>query len=290
MIPVDFGFTAPLTLQEAADLLEQHGDSARLLAGGHSLIPLMKMRLAQPSLLIDLSCIKELKEVRDDDGGLLIGAMTPHAQVAADPQIRERFPLLSEAASLIGDVQVRNRGTLGGSLAHADPAADLPAVMLALDADLELFGPAGRRTVPARSFFEGMFTTSLAPAEILTAVRLRPLPRRTGTAYQKAANLASGYAIVGVAAVVMLDQEGAIASARIGITGAAAQPLRAVTAEAALMGRLPVEGVLSAAATAAMHDVEDPLDDMHASAEYRRHLVGVHTRRALERAVAAVAA
>ncbi len=287
MVPAEFGYVAPRTITEALALLERYGDSARLLAGGHSLIPLMKLRLAMPSMLIDLGEITELRGIRDDSGTLVIGATTTHATVAADELVRARYPVLAEAAGQIGDVQVRNRGTIGGSLAHADPAADLPAVMLALDAQLNICSPAGARLVAARSFFEGMFTTQLAATEMLTEIRLPPLPARTGTAYQKAANLASGYAIVGVAVVVTLDSDGAVAAARIGVTGAGAQPVRATTAEAALAGRVPGEANLSMAASAAGHDIEDPLDDMHASADYRRHLVAVHTRRALERAIAA---
>ncbi|MDP9365997.1 MAG: xanthine dehydrogenase family protein subunit M, partial [Chloroflexota bacterium] len=235
MNPAAFDYHRAASVQDAVALLQQHPD-AKLLAGGHSLLPVLKLRLAEPPALVDIGRIPELRGVREEGAGLTIGALTTHHQLATDPLVRERAPLLAETAARVGDRQVRNRGTFGGTLAHADAAADYPAAVLALEAEIVARGPGGERTIPAADFFVAFLTTALAPDEILTEVRLpAPLPR-SGTSYQKLANQASGYAVVGVAAVVALDEQGRCAEARVGITGAAERGLRATATEAALLG------------------------------------------------------
>lgn len=283
MITAPFDYYTPTSVQEAISLLQQHGDTAKLLAGGHSLIPLMKLRLANPGVLIDISRIPGLAFIREEGDRIVIGALTTHAMIEQSALLKERLPLLPETAARIGDLQVRNRGTIGGSLAHADPAADLPAALLALDAELVCQGPHGERILPAREFFVGMLTTALQPDEVLTAVRF-PVPSgRTGMAYRKIDHPASHYAVVGIAALVTMSNEGTVARAAIGITGAATTPSRAAAPESALQGQRPTpEGLARAAEQAA--DGLDLLDDLYASAEYRRHLVRVETRRALETA------
>ena len=283
MIPGSFEYFAPTTIDEAIALLQEHGDEAKVLAGGHSLIPLMKLRLAEPGVIVDISRIDELRGVRQRDGGVAIGALTTHTVVSSDTSLAE-LDALREAARSIGDVQVRNRGTLGGSLAHGDPGADLPAAALALDAEIALRGPQGERTVRADDFFVGLLTTDLAEDELLTEVRINRPPERTGSAYVKFPNPASGYAVVGVAARVTLGADGTVSDARIGITGAGDRPVRATAVEEALRGRpLTAETIAEAARQAA--EGIDPLDDIHASAEYRAELARVYTRRALERAM-----
>lgn len=287
MIPAAFDYYAPSSLDEALQLLQQHGDDAKLLAGGHSLIPLMKLRLADPKVLIDLSHIPDLAYVRPSDGGVAVGALTTHHMLETSDVLRAELPLVAEAASLIGDMQVRNRGTIGGSLVHADPGGDLPAAVLALGGTLVLRGPGGERTVSADEFFVGMLTTAIGADEILTEVRLPRLPGRAGYAYEKFANKASGYAVVGVAAAVSLGGDGTAQEARIAVTGASAQPVRATAAEDALRGQRLTPETIQAAGERAAAAVDDPLEDIHASGEYRRELVRVYTRRALQRAARA---
>ena len=271
MIPAQFDYEAPSSLDEVLRILGEHGD-AKLLAGGHSLIPLMKLRLALPSLLVDLRRVQELRGIRRENGSLVIGGMTTHAEVARSADVASMAPALAQAARQIGDRQVRARGTIGGSVAHNDPAADLPAVMLALDASFALRSASGRRVVPASELFTGMLETAVRPDEVLTEVRIPAAPR---SAYAKFANPASHYAIVGVAAAV--DGQGG----RIGVTGAAPVAFRATEAENALRGRSLTAEVISEAAARA-YDGRDLLGDIHASAEYRAALIGVLTRRALE--------
>ena len=287
MIPAAFDYYAPSSLDEALQLLQQHGDDAKLLAGGHSLIPLMKLRLADTKVLIDLSHIPDLAYVRPSDGGVAVGALTTHHMLETSDVLRAELPLVAEAASLIGDMQVRNRGTIGGSLVHADPGGDLPAAVLALGGTLVLRGPGGERTVSADEFFVGMLTTAIGADEILTEVRLPRLPGRAGYAYEKFANKASGYAVVGVAAAVSLGGDGTAQEARIAVTGASAQPVRATAAEDALRGQRLTPETIQAAGERAAAAVDDPLEDIHASGEYRRELVRVYTRRALQRAARA---
>jgi carbon-monoxide dehydrogenase medium subunit len=285
MIPGKFDYVAAGSIDEALSLLRQHGDGAKLLAGGHSLVPLMKLRLAQPEVLIDISRLPGLGEIRQANGGLAIGATATYRQIVESSAVRESAPLLAQAAAGIGDPQVRNRGTIGGNLAHADTASDLPAVALALDAELVARGPNGERTIRASDFFRGMFATALAPDELLTEIRLRPLARGSGAAYRKFDQPASRYAIVGVAAVARLDG-GRIADVAVAVTGAGERPARAAAAERALRGQAASEESIGRAAEAAAEGIEF-LGDIHASADYRRHLVRVYTRRALQDAVRA---
>jgi carbon-monoxide dehydrogenase medium subunit len=277
VIPADFEYAAPSTLAEALQLLSDHPDDAKVLAGGHSLVPLMKLRLAAPAMLIDLGRITELKGITQDGGRIRIGAMTTHAEVAASSLVQQSAPALAQAAHEIGDRQVRARGTIGGSLAHSDPAADLPAAMLALDGAIVARSTRGERTIPAESFFVDLLTTALEPDEIVTAVTVAVSPR---SAYVKFPNPASHYAITGVGVAVQRD--GTVSAARIGVTGAAPMAYRATAAEAALTGQALSAQSIAAAADAA-YDGRELLGDIHASAEYRAALVKVMTRRALEK-------
>lgn len=281
MIPAAFEYESPRTLGEALALLASRAD-AKLLAGGHSLLPAMKLRVAAPATLIDLGRIAGLSYIRNAGDKIAIGAMTTHAEIAACDLLHSASPLLAETAAHIGDVQVRNRGTLGGSLAHADPASDYPAAILALDAEMVAMSERGERVIPARKFFTGLMATALRPNEILTEVRI-PKTTGAGTAYRKFHHPASGFAVVGVAAVVKL-RGGNIASAAVGITGVGVNAYRAAGVEAALRGK-PLSAVAKAAEKAA--EKIEALSDPYASAEYRRHLAQVFTRRALEAAAKA---
>ena len=286
MVTSTFEYFAPTSVAEAAALLQEHGEDAKLLAGGHSLVPLMKLRLSEPGVVIDLGKIADMAYIREaDDGGLAIGAMTTYAQLESSDLVASRAPVLGEAASTVADPQVRNMGTIGGSLSHSDPAADLPAVAIALNARLITSSTGEHRTLSANDFFVGLLTTALAPNEILSEIAIPALPERTGTAYAKFGNKASHYAIVGVAAVVSLDAGGAVAGASIGITGAGPAARRAGEAEAALVGSAADDDAIAAAASVAGAGI-DFLDDIHASAEYRAHLTGVYAARAIRAAVA----
>lgn len=281
MIPASFDYESPKTLNEAITLLASRED-AKLLAGGHSLLPAMKLRLASPALLIDLGRIGGLDYIRDAGGTISIGALTTHATVAASQLLHSSSPLLAEAASNIGDIQVRNRGTIGGSLAQAHPSADYPAAVLALDAQIAVASKSGERVIPARSFFTGMFTTALRPDEIITEIRV-PKTTGAGTVYKKFAHPASGYAVVGVAAVVR-GSTGKIDEVAVGITGLGEIAYRATAVEDALRGK-PASAIAEAAKHAT--DKVEALGDNYASADYRRHLAQVYTRRALQEALAA---
>jgi carbon-monoxide dehydrogenase medium subunit len=285
MIPSAFEYLAPTTLQEAISLLSTHKDEAKLLAGGHSLLPMMKLRLAAPAYLIDLGRIPNLAYIRESGGRIQIGSMTTHFMVESSDTLRQRLTALPEAAGTIGDVQVRNRGTIGGSLAHADPAGDLPAVMQMAEAQLRLIGPGGERTLPTEQFFVDLLTTALGPDEILAEIQVDVPPARTGTAYLKVFQKASGFAIVGVAARVTLAADGRTCQiARIGITGVAAKAFRARGVEQALEGQAIDAAAIIAAAEHASDDVE-ALSDLHASGEYRLALTRVYTKRVLLRAL-----
>jgi carbon-monoxide dehydrogenase medium subunit len=278
VIPAAFDYTRPSTVDEAVRALAGGGEDAKVLAGGQSLIPVLRMRLAAPSVLIDVGGVDELRGVRDDGDALVIGATTRHADVLRDPLIAEHAPLLAQAAAHVGDRQVRHLGTIGGSLAHADPAGDLPGAAVALEASFELAGPGGRRTVAASEFFVDFLTTALAPDEVLVSVRV---PKRPGwtTHYEKFVRVAQAWAIVGVAAAVRRDN-GSIAEARVALTNMGSTPMRARAVEAALAGApATVDAVTSAAGHAA--DGADPPSDVFASADYRRHLVTVLTKRAV---------
>ncbi len=279
MYPAQFDYKRPATVDEAIALLTQHGDDAKLLAGGHSLIPAMKLRLARPKVVVDIGRIANLSYIREAaDGAIAIGAMTTHHDIDRSTLLRERSPLLAETAVHIGDVQVRNKGTIGGSLAHADPAADYPASILALDAEIDLAGPRGRRTVKAGAFFVDLLTTSIAADEILIEIRV---PRTAKTvAYVKTEQKASGFALAGVAVVVGPD------GVRVGVTGVAAKAYRATAVEQALSGHTKPTAEAIALAAAHAADGVDPLGDIHASPEFRAHLAEVNARRAIEQALA----
>jgi len=278
MIPANFNYESPSTLNEALNLLSAH-DDAKVLAGGHSLLPAMKLRLAQPAMLVDLGRISGLSYIREAADKIAIGAMTTHAEVAGSKDLLDSSPLLALAAAQIGDTQVRNRGTLGGSLAQAHPAADYPAAVLALDAEIVAHSHSGERVIPATKFFNGMFSTALRNDEIITEVRV-PKTRGEGVTYKKFHHPASGYAVVGVA--VRVKKSGnKIESAAVGITGVSEIAYRASAMESKLRGK-PIGAFADAAEHAA--DGIDVIGDFYASAEYRRHLVTVITRRALEAA------
>jgi carbon-monoxide dehydrogenase medium subunit len=284
MITHPFSYQAPATLEEAVRELGRSGD-AKVIAGGHSLLPLMKLGLAQPETLIDLGRIASLRGIRTEaDGTIVIGALATHRTVAHDNTVRAKLTSLSDAASAVGDLQVRARGTIGGSLAHADPAADEPGPTIAFDATIRAAGPKGPRDIRARDFFKGTFETALEANEILVEIRFPAQPGRTGSAYAKFAHPASRFAVTGVAAVVTLKADGTVERAAIGVTGAAAAAYRATAAERALTGtKGDAKAVAGAAAKAA--DGITALADLVASAEYRRHLVTVYAKRALERAI-----
>jgi aerobic carbon-monoxide dehydrogenase medium subunit len=284
MIPAPFEYHAAKSLDDALRLLERHGDEAKVLAGGHSLLPLMKLRLASPRYLIDLGRLRGLSYIRLEGEQIAIGALTSHADVEASDLLRGRCPLLRETAADIGDVQVRNRGTIGGSLAHADPAADYPAAILALEAEIIATSSGGKRTIRAKDFFVDLLTTQLRPGEILTEVRVPALGQRTGTAYAKLHQPASGFAIVGAAARVVLGRGGKIDEVALGITGLGAKAFRATAVEKALRGKKPNVKLVAAAVRNVAQGIE-PLSDIHASAEYRGEMASVYARRALERAV-----
>jgi aerobic carbon-monoxide dehydrogenase medium subunit len=276
MYPATFDYKRPATVDEAIALLAQHGDDAKVLAGGHSLIPAMKLRLARPKVVVDIGRIATLSYVREQAGGIAIGAMTTHQEIVSSRLLRDKSPLLAETAGHIGDMQVRNKGTIGGSLAHADPAADYPAAILALDAEIEVAGPGGRRTIRAQDFFVDLLQTSLAPNEIITEIRVPQTPK--SVAYEKTEQKASGFALAGVAAVI------GPAGIRVGVTGIAAKAYRATAVESALAAGGPLTAQSIAAAATHAADGIEPLSDIHATAEYRAHLAQVNTRRALERA------
>jgi carbon-monoxide dehydrogenase medium subunit len=277
MIPAAFDYYAPTSVDEALALLGQHED-AKVLAGGQSLLPVLRLRLAAPETIVDLGRIEELRGVREDGDALVIGAMTPHSVVQSDPLVAEHARLISLATATIADPQVRHRGTFGGSLVHADPAGDLPAVALALDASFVIAGATGRRTVAAADFFEGVFSTVVAEDELLVEVRV---PKHTGWGahYEKFTRIAQQWSIVAVAATVRLD-DGTIAEARVALTNMGSTPVRATAVEQSLIGQpATAEAVREAAARAA--DGTSPPTDLNGDAEYRTHLATVLTRRAV---------
>jgi aerobic carbon-monoxide dehydrogenase medium subunit len=284
MIPAAFAYSAPEAIPEAIALLQRYGDEAKILAGGHSLIPLMKLRLAEPAHLVDITRIPGLSGIREEGGFLRIGALTREAEMDESALIRRRYPLLSDASRVIADPLVRNMATVGGNLAHADPANDHPAAMLALDASIVAMGPNGERVIPAADFFVGSFETALGPAELLTEIRIPIPPARSGGAYVKLERKVGDYAIVAVAVQVDLAEDGTVARAGIGLTNVGSTAIRATRAEAALAGALPDEGKLKAAAALAAA-AADPASDLRGPAEYKRDMVRVLTQRALVRAL-----
>lgn len=281
MIPAEFDYARPGSVAEVGALLEEHTWDAKVLAGGHSLIPLMKLRLAAPGLIVDIGRLDELRYIRDEGDVVAIGSLSRYSDLVRDPVIATRCPLVAEVASTVGDPQVRHRGTIGGSVAHGDSAADFPATLLALDAEFVLSSSSGRRTVAAGDMFSGFFTTALQPTEILTEIRVPALGPGIGSAYQKFTQRAQDWAIVGVA-VVVDHVDGEVRSARIGLTNMGPVPIRATAVEVALVGATANDfGDLSTAAD----EGSSPSSDGMATEEFRRHLTRVLTRRALETAV-----
>ena len=278
MIPAKFDYVRPSSVEDAVSALAAGGDDAKVIAGGQSLMPLLRLRLAYPDLLVDIGAIDELTGVADAGDALLIGARTTHYQVVHDPLVREHCGLLAEATATVADPAVRHRGTLGGSLAHGDPAGDLPAVILALDAVLVVRGPGGQREVAAGDFFVDYLTTALQPAEILTGIRV-PKLAGWGYHYEKFHRTAQAWAIVGVAALTRRSN-GQVAEARIGLTNMGPVPVRATAAETAATGAEASRDALRAAATHADEGTEPP-SDLHGAPDYRRHLARVLTGRAL---------
>jgi len=278
VIPAQFDYVAPTSVGDAVRALGEAGEDAKLLAGGQSLIPVLRLRLAFPTVLVDLGKVDELRGVRDDGDALLIGAMTRHSDVLADPMVKQHAGLLVEATATVADPAVRHRGTFGGALAHADPAGDLAAVALALDAELVAEGPGGTRTIAARDFFLDYLETALSPDEILTGVRVPKLEGSWGVRYEKFNRVAQAWAIVGVAAAVRTEG-GQIAEARIGLTNMGSTPVRPASVESALVGASDVAAVKAVAASAA--DGTSPPSDLGAQSDYRQHLARVLTARAV---------
>ena len=284
MYPASFDYHAPGSVQEAISLLGKLGDDAKLLAGGHSLIPMMKLRLAQPKHVIDLRKVPGLSGIKEDGGMISIGARTTHYQVESSNLLHSRCPVVSEAAATIGDPQVRNLGTIGGSLAHADPAADMPAAMIALGAEFVIEGARGRRTVKVDDFFKGLMLTAVGPEEILVEIRVPVPPAGSGASYMKFPHPASRFAVVGVCAAITVDAGGTCSKAGVGITGAGTRALRARGVEAGLTGKTLDQATIEAAAAKAADGV-DVQADLQGSVEYKSHLLRVHARRAIEAAL-----
>jgi carbon-monoxide dehydrogenase medium subunit len=284
MIPPAFDYAAPSSVDEAVSALSAGGEDAKVLAGGQSLIPLLRLRFAGPSVLVDLGRIDDLRGIRDDGDALVIGSMTTHASVLNSPLVAEHAPLLAQATGTVADRQVRHRGTFGGSLAHADPAGDLPAVALILDATMEVAGPGGRRTVPAAEFFVDYLESAIEPDEVLVSVRV---PKRPGwgSHYEKFQRVVQGWALVGAAAMVRREN-GSIAEARVTLTNMGPTPVRAVAVESALVGTSASDASALASAVATAAEGTRPSDDLSASADYRRHIATVVTRRAVQAAAA----
>jgi CO/xanthine dehydrogenase FAD-binding subunit len=305
--PAPFEYRAPNSLDEALEILQEHGDEAKLLAGGQSLVPAMNFRVVQPSMLIDLNRVEELAYLRAGDGavastslpalpdraggaGLQIGAMTRERQLEFDPLVPLHFPLLAEAIGWVAHPQIRNRGTLGGSLANADPAAELPVIMVALDARFKIRSASAERWVPAREFFLGMFATDLAPDEMLVEVELPAQPPRTGWSFMEVAPRHGDYALMGVAARVTLSEDEHVQSARLVFLNAGDGPVDAQRAVEMLEGQAPGDDLFAQAAQTASQEEISPLGNIHASPEFQRHLADVLTRRALKQAADRAAA
>jgi carbon-monoxide dehydrogenase medium subunit len=283
VIPAAFDYAAPSSIPETISLLQEHGDEAKILAGGHSLLPLMKLRLAAPGILIDLGRIRDLAYIRDENDHVAIGPMTTHYMLESSDFLRQRLPLLSTAASTVGDMQVRNRGTIGGSLAHADPASDLPTIVTALRGEIVATGPGGERTIAARDFFQDIWTSALEPDEVVTEIRIPYGPAPTSYAYEKFRQRASDWAIVGVA--VSLDrQNGTIDRASVVLTNVGTTPVTATAVEEALAGQSANAETIQRAADLASEGL-DPSPELKASPDYKRHLARVLTRRALTTAL-----
>jgi carbon-monoxide dehydrogenase medium subunit len=283
MYPSTFDYHAPASLAEAVKLLSQHGEDAKVLSGGHSLVPLMKLRFAAPAVIVDINAIPDLNYVKEEGGVLKIGALAREADLEFSPIVQAKFPLIADAAKLIADPQVRNRATVAGNLAHGDPANDQPAVMLALGAEVVLTGPKGQRTVPVTEFFVDTLVTALKPDEILTEIRVPVPPARSGGAYLKIERKVGDFATAAVGSQVTLDAKGKVVSAGIGLTNAGVKPIKATDAEAFLVGKALDEATLKETGRLAM-EMSDPASDIRAPAEYKRAMVRQLTIRTLRRA------
>lgn len=283
MIPSQFDYVAPASLDEAVALLRASGGDAKVLSGGQSLIPMLKLRLAAPAVVVDIARIPGLDRLEERDGALWIGALVRQAEIAHSPVVRQRYPLLSDAASVISDPLVRNTATVCGNVAHGDPGNDMPAAMLALGATIVAYGPDGERQIPARDFFVGIFTTALAPDEIVTGLRVPTPPARSGGAYLKLERKVGDFATAAVAAQVTLDPAGVCRSAGLGLTNVGPTPIKAVKAEEQLTGKPLDDATIRRAAETAAGEC-DPVADRRGSVEYKRDLVRVLTARALRRA------
>jgi carbon-monoxide dehydrogenase medium subunit len=283
MIPNNFEYFAPTSINEALKLLDKHGDDCKILSGGHSLIPVLKLRLAAPAVIVDIGRIKELKQIKIEKGTIRIGANTTHAEIAKSAELTQNCPLLVETAAQIGDQQVRNRGTLGGSLTHADPAADWPAAILALNGEIVARSSKGERVIKASDFFVDIMTSAVDPQEIVTEVRIPKPAQPKAAVYLKVPQSASGFAVVGVAAQLKL-KDGKCEEVSIGVTGLAPRAFRAKSVEDALRGKTLDEATVSAATSKADADALDALEDIHASGDYRRHLARVYAKRAVQTA------
>jgi carbon-monoxide dehydrogenase medium subunit len=284
MKPPRFDYLAPRTLDEALAHLHQHGDQAKILAGGQSLIPMLNFRLAHPGVVVDVNRLTDLAYVRQHDGGVAVGALTRQHAVERSELVRARVPVVAEACRFIGHAPIRHRGTFGGNLAHADPASELPAVMLVFEAEMAVASRVGSRAVPAGQFFTGPLTTALRPGEMLTEIRIPAAPARTGGAFVEMARRAGDFALVGVAALVTLDGAGRCERARIALCGVGPTPVRARAAEDALTGQAPTAAVLDEAAGRAAAATSPP-SDIHGSAEFRKKLARHFARQALAAAI-----
>lgn len=284
MLPGEFEYHRASSVDEAISLIGQYGDDGKFIAGGHSLLPLMKLRLAEPAHLIDISRIPNLSFVRRSNDSITVGALTTHYQLEVDEELAKAAQVVPEAASHIGDVQVRNRGTVGGSVAHADPASDLPSVLVALDAEFVAKGPNGERAIKAADFFEDLMTTSLREDELLTEIRFQVPQGKAGSAYEKLANKASHYSVVGAAAIIIVGGDGNVQDCRVAFSGVSSKPIRATGVENALKGKQPTAENIAEAASHAAEGIDYALSDIHASDEYRLAMTKVYAKRALTKA------
>lgn len=285
MIPTNFEYFAPTSIEQALALLDQHGEDAKILSGGHSLIPVLKLRLASPGVVIDIGRIAELKAIKVDGSTISIGSNATHAEIAANSDLKTHCPLLAETAAQIGDQQVRNRGTIGGSLTHADPAADWPAAILALNAEIVARSSQGTRAIKASDFFLDLMTSAVESDEIVTEIRVAKPAQPAAAVYLKVPQSASGFAVVGVAAQLKIAN-GKCEAVSIGVTGLAPKPFRATSVEDELRGKTLDEAAISAASTKADAEADDAMEDIHASGDYRRHLARVYAKRAVMAAAA----
>jgi aerobic carbon-monoxide dehydrogenase medium subunit len=283
MIPGSFEYFAPRNLSEAVKFLAEHRDDVKIISGGQSLLPLMKMRLSKPAYLVDIGRIPDLDGITEADGNLVVGALVTHEQIEHSALLQHKCPLLPQTATTIADVQVRNRGTLGGSVAHADPAGDWPAAIIALDAEIRVTGPSGERWIKCDDFFLGLLMSVLEPDEIVTAVKV-PATGNDKTAYEKAAPRSSGFAVVGVAARLSLDAAGICTRAAIGITGVIDKAYRPQRTEQMLTGKKLDAAIIEQAAAESTRNLE-VIEDINGSSEYRAHLTHVYVTRAIEQAI-----